>query len=181
MFLVSLATASRVGELQAVASEVSFSRGDAFLSYLPEFRAKSESEAHPLPCSFRVPSLTDFVGSLPDELLLCSVRVLRIFLHRTSSLSPRPRSLFVSPRCPSRSLSKNALSYFLHSVILQSLSSTPPASVPSSASSSHSGPSPSTSASSASSSFRAHTVLAMATSTAFARNVPVLALLEAAT
>ena len=98
LFLLSLATARRVGELQAVVADVSFSRDDAFLSYLPEFRAKSESEARPLPRSFRVPSLSDFVGSLPDELLLCSVCALCIFLHRTSSLSPRPWSLFVSPR-----------------------------------------------------------------------------------
>ena len=39
LFLLSLATARRVGELQAVSS----SGGDLFLSYLPEFRAKSES------------------------------------------------------------------------------------------------------------------------------------------
>ena len=125
LFLLSLATARRVGELQAVAADVFFSGGDAFLSYLPEFRAKSESESHPLPRSFRVPSLSDFVGSLPDELLLCPVRALRIFLRRKSSLSPRPRFLFVSPRSPSCSLSKNALSYFLRSVIIQSLSLSP--------------------------------------------------------
>ena len=52
LFLLSLATARRVGELQAVAADVSFSRGDAFLSYLSEFRAKLESEARPLPRSF---------------------------------------------------------------------------------------------------------------------------------
>ena len=37
LFLVSLATACRVGELQAVSRDVSFSGSDAFLSYLPEF------------------------------------------------------------------------------------------------------------------------------------------------
>ena len=175
LFLLSLATARRVGELQAVAANVSFSGGDAFLSYLPEFRAKSESAARPLPRSFRVPSLTEFVGSLPDELLLCPVRALRIFLRRTSSLSPRPCSHFVSPRSPSRSLSKNALSYFLRSVILQSLSLAPAASsLPSTSSAS-------LAASSASGTwFRAHSVRSVATSTAFARNVPVSSLLEAA-
>ena len=66
LFLISLATARRVGELQAVAAGVSFSRGDAFLSYVPEFCAKSESESRSLPRSFQVRSLTDFVGSLPD-------------------------------------------------------------------------------------------------------------------
>ena len=49
LFLVSLATAHRVGELHAVSSSVSFSGGDIFLSYLPEFRAKSESAVNPLP------------------------------------------------------------------------------------------------------------------------------------
>ena len=66
-----------------------------------------------------------------------------------------------------------------------------PASLPSSASSSTSGPSASassstsgpsaSSSSSTSSAFRAHSIRAMATSIAFARNVPVSALLEAAT
>ena len=182
LFLLSLATARRIGELQVVAADVSFSGGDAFLSYLPEFRAKSESASRPLPRSFRVPSLSDFVGSLPDELLLCPVRALRIFLRRTSSLSPRPRSLFVSPCSPSRSLSKNTLSYFLRSVILQSLSLAPASSsLPSTSSVSLAASSASSSSSSVPrSSFRAHSVRSVAMSTAFARNVPVSSLLEAA-
>ena len=44
LFLVSLATARRVGKLQVVAA-VSFSRSDAYLSYVPEFHAESESES----------------------------------------------------------------------------------------------------------------------------------------
>ena len=52
LFLLSLATARRVGELQAVSSAVSSSGGDLFLSYLPEFRAKSESSSNPLLRSF---------------------------------------------------------------------------------------------------------------------------------
>ena len=98
LFLVSLATARRVGELQAVARDVSFSGSDAFLSYLPEFRAKTESAVNPLPRSFCVRSLNSFIGDLPDELLLCPVRALRAYLSRTSSVMPRPRTLFASPR-----------------------------------------------------------------------------------
>ena len=80
LFLLSLATARRVGELQAVSAAVSSSsRGDLFLLYLPEFRAKSESAAKPLPRSFRVRSLRDFVGSLPGELSLCPVRALQVY------------------------------------------------------------------------------------------------------
>ena len=123
LFLVSLATERRVGELQAVSAEVSSSREDLFLSYLSEFRTKSESEARPLPGSFRVRSLSDFVGDLPDELLLCPVHALRLYLSRTASLPSRPLSLFVSPRAPSRPLSKNALSFFIRDVIAESCSS----------------------------------------------------------
>ena len=160
LFLLSLATARRVGEFQAVSSAVSSSGGDLFLSYLPEFRAKSESASNPLPRSFRVRSLRDFVGSLPNELFLCPVRALPIYLRRTSSLSPHPRSLFVSPRAPSRSLSKNALSFFLCSVIRLSF--------PSSLS-----PPPSSS--------RAHSIRAVSTSAAFSRSVPLASILAAAT
>ena len=46
-----------------------------------------------------------------------------MYLDRTLSLPARPRSLFVSPRAPSLSLSKNALSFFLRSVIADSYSS----------------------------------------------------------
>ena len=88
--------------------EVSFSGSDVYLYYLPEFRAKTESAVNPLPCSFCLRSLNDFVGDLPDELLLCPVRALRSYLSRTSSFVSRPRTLFVFPRSPSRSLSKNS-------------------------------------------------------------------------
>ena len=172
LFLVSLATARRVGELQAVSRSVSFSGGDAYLSYLPEFLAKTESASNPLPRSFCVRSLTDFVGDLPDELLLCPVRALRVFLSRTSSISPRPRSLFVSPRAPSRSLSKNALSFFLRDLIAQAYSSPAPSSSSSSSSL--------TSGGLVTSRAGAHSVRGMATSWAFSRNVPVRSLLEAA-
>ena len=137
LFLVALATARRVGELQALSAVVSESGADLFLSYLPEFRAKAESEARPLPRSFCVRSLAEFVGDLPEELLLCPVRALRCYLSRTSSLSSRPRSLFVSPRSPSRPLSKNALSFFLRSVIAKAYSSSG-LSLPSRSSSVHS-------------------------------------------
>ena len=117
LFLLSLATAKRVGELQAISCRVAFQGPDISLSYLLNFVTKTESERNPLPQSFLVKSLVEFVGDLLEERLLCPVRAVRTYLDATSSLAPRPRSLFVSPRCPSRSLSKNALSYFLHQVI----------------------------------------------------------------
>ena len=163
LLLVSLATARRVGELQAVARDVSFSGSDAFLSYLPEFRAKTESAVNPLPRSFCVRSLNSFVGNLPDELLLCPVRALRAYLDRTSSVLPRPRTLFVSPHSTARSLSKNALSFFIRDIISRAYSS-----------------SSSSSAASAPSSARAHSVCGIATSWAFAHNASLSSVLAAA-
>ena len=187
LFLLALATARRVGELQALAVGVSFSGEDAFLAYLPEFLAKSESAARPLPRSFPVHSLRDFAGDLPDELLLCPVRAIRHYLHRTSSVSPRPRSLFVSPRCPSRSLSKNALSFFIRSVIAAASDSSSLASLPSSSSVPSPVGLPPVSASSSrgartsSSRFRALGVRAVAASVAFARIASLSSVLVAAT
>ena len=97
LFLLALATAKRVGELQALSSIVTFVGGDACLSYIPQFVAKSESLTRSIPRSFLVKSLADFAAGLDDDLLLCPVRAFRFYLHRTRSLSPLRHRLFVSP------------------------------------------------------------------------------------
>ena len=89
LFLISLATAKRVGELQALSRRVSFSSSSAGLSYVPEFVAKTESAMRPLPRSFEVKSLGDFAADLPEDLLLCPVRSLPAYLDRTSGLVNR--------------------------------------------------------------------------------------------
>ena len=52
LFLLALATAKRVGELQALSRVVSFVGSDACLSYVPEFVAKSESLTRSIPFLF---------------------------------------------------------------------------------------------------------------------------------
>ena len=52
LFLISLATAKRVGELQALSRRVSLSSSSAGLSYVPEFVAKTETATRPLPLFF---------------------------------------------------------------------------------------------------------------------------------
>ena len=96
---------------------VSFVGSVACLSYVPEFVAKSESLSRSIPRSFLVKSLSDFAAVLDDDLLLCPVRALRIYLDRTLPLAPSRRRLFVSPSCPTRAMSKNAVSSFLRKVI----------------------------------------------------------------
>ena len=124
LFLLALATAKRVGELQALSSVVTFVHGDACLSYVPQFVAKSESLTRSIPRSFLVKSLSDFAAGLEDDLLLCPVQALHIYLDRTASFAPR-HHLFVSPRHPSHSLSKNAVSFFLRDVISSAGASRP--------------------------------------------------------
>ena len=97
-FFLALVMAKRVDELQAFSSHIAFRGPDLSLSYLPEFLAEmEESKRNPLPCSFLVKSLLEFVGDLPEEHLLCPLRAVRIYMDLTSSLSPHCRSLFVSP------------------------------------------------------------------------------------
>ena len=117
LFLVALATAKRVGELQALSRQVSFQGKDLFISYPPHFVAKTERPDAPLPQSFHIYSLSDFAGDLEEGSLLCPVRTVRRCLSRTKSAVTRASSLFVSPRSPSREISKNAISYFLREVI----------------------------------------------------------------
>ena len=120
LFLLSLTTAKRVGELQVLSRRVSFSSSSAGLSYVPEFVAKTETASRPLPRSFEVQSLEDFAAGVPEDLLLCPVRALSAYLARTSNIANRPRRLFVSPKCPSRAMSKNGISYMLRELIVQS-------------------------------------------------------------
>ena len=80
LFLLSLATAKRVSELQSISAHVAFRGDDLSLCYLPEFVAKTESEHNPIPRSFLVRSLAQFVGDLPEDYLLCPVRAVRIYL-----------------------------------------------------------------------------------------------------
>ena len=158
LFLLALATAKRVGELQALSSLVTFVGADACLSYIPQFVAKSESLTRSIPRSFLVKSLADFAAGLDTDLLLCPVRALRLYLPRARSLSPGRHRLFVSPRRPSRAMSKNAVSFFLREVISAAGAARP-----------HVG------------SLRAHDVRSISTSVAFHRNWSVSSVLESAT
>ena len=69
LFLVALATAKRVSELQALSFSVATQGQDLLLSYLPEFIAKTESESNPIPREFRLRNLSTFVGRNDEERL----------------------------------------------------------------------------------------------------------------
>ena len=130
-----------------LSSIVTFVAGAACLSYIPQFVAKSESLTRSIPRSFLVTSLADFAAGLDTDLLLCPVWALRLYLLRARSLSPGRHRLFVSPRRPSRAMSKNAVSFFLGEVISAAVAARPQVG-----------------------SLRAHDVLSVSTSVAFHRN-----------
>ena len=158
LFLLALATAKRVGGLQALSSVVTFVGHDACLSYVPQFVAKSKSLSRSIPRSFLVKSLSDFAAGLDEDLLLCPVRALRIYLDRTHPMAPVRHRLLVSRRRPSRAMSKNAVSFFLREVIHAAGASIPEVGF-----------------------VRAHEIRGVSTSVAFHRNWSVSAVLESAT
>ena len=77
--------------------------------------AKTGSQSNPIPRSFTVKS--------PSQLVICQrtgcfVQYGRSsYLDVTKGMSPRSQLLFVSPRRPSRPISKNAASFFLKETI----------------------------------------------------------------
>ena len=122
LFLLSLAASRWVGDLQALLAGV-FLGGCPVPLSLPGFRAMPQSSIRTLLRSFLLRSLRDFVGSPPAELLLCPFRALRLCFCYAASFPSCPRSFFLSPRSPSRSLSPRAFSFFFRVVLAGAISS----------------------------------------------------------
>ena len=114
LFLLAMATAKRVSELQALSFSVSFQGEDLVLYYDPFFRAKTESASNPLPRSVIVPSLSDFAGDLPER-VQCPVRAIKFLRKAARSASYIPSRLFVSPWNLER-----AMSFYLRQLIVDS-------------------------------------------------------------
>ena len=121
VFLLALASAKRVGELHALSFRVSHTAGwkSISFSFLPDFVAKNQdpSKYDERFSSFSVPSLDDFVGSDPEELLLCPVRAMKTYLSRTQAFRPQLKSLFISTLKKPKVVAKNTISFWLREVI----------------------------------------------------------------
>ena len=116
IFLTALATAQRVGELQALSNNIGFGRdGSLLLSYSPDFLAKTETLINQVNRSFKIETLSSITNDR-QELLLCPVRAIKKYLKLTDSPG-RAKKLFVSPRNFSKPLSKNAITLFLKKAI----------------------------------------------------------------
>ena len=158
-FWVSLATAKLFSEIQALSKTVAAIGNDLVVSFLPHFIAKTERADAPVSRSFHVLSLREFAGDLEEGSLLCPVQDLNIYLQRASSVVVRASSWFVSPRSPSRPISKNAVSYFLREVLSEAGAVRQDVAAP----------------------LRTHSVRGVATSVSFLQNWSISKVLEAAT
>ena len=118
LFLLAMATAKCMEELQDLSFSVSHWGDDLVLHYDPFFLAKTESVSNPLPRSVIVQSLADFVGDLPER-VLCPVLAISYLRRAARSVEFTPSSLFVSPSDPKRTMSKNAMSFFLRQLITE--------------------------------------------------------------
>ena len=112
LFLVALATAHRVGELNALSSCVGFNKeGSALLSFCHDFVAKTQLKDKSVLRDFTIPALSSITNDR-DELLLCPVRALKLYL-KVTRFETRANRLFVLPRDFSKPLSKNATVYLI--------------------------------------------------------------------
>ena len=119
LFLLAMALAKRMSELQALCKDMGFTAEGALVSLMLGFRAKNDNKVRSLPRNFLVKGLTHLVGP-EEEAKLCPVRALRAYLERTKNLRQEEvKNLFLAPKNPSRPASKNALVYFLKSTILE--------------------------------------------------------------
>ncbi|MPC97527.1 hypothetical protein E2C01_092845 [Portunus trituberculatus] len=110
--------------MQALSHKTTWQGQDLLVSYLLEFIVKTDMADHSTPREFRIKSLATVVGSEDVERLLCLVRAVRHYLQRTA-LPTRPCNLFLAVKCPSRPMSKAAISFFLWDTIKSAHASFP--------------------------------------------------------
>ena len=162
LFLLSLATAKRIGEIQGVSKLISYKGENAILEYLPEFHPKTDRPENPVPRDYEVKALSTIVGRYDEERLLCPVRALRYYLQETNKLEMRPRNLFVALRKKEKPISKNGISYLLRETIKEAHISQPTREYPRG-------------------DIRAHSIRGIATSLNFMKNKSFTSVMEAAT
>ena len=101
LFLVAMALASRIGELQALSPSVGWGRDghSVKLAWVPEFMAKTETPVtpdNPVPREFVLHALSQDTPE-KEELLLCPVRALRYYLYRVESFEAQAGQVVCCP------------------------------------------------------------------------------------
>ena len=124
VFLIALATAARVGEIHAIdVTRIKFQRrehGAVFLGLCWDFIAKNQLPGQS-DRQFKIPPLSSIVGREDEEeLLLCPVRALKIYLERTKEDRGKRKRLFLPvSKTVKTEISKNAIALWLRATILE--------------------------------------------------------------
>ena len=120
LFLLTLASAMRVGELHALSHRVSHSTGwrEVSFSFVPGFVAKIQDQSSPDLRfeSFTIPALPKSRDS-PNGRLLCPVHAVKHYLTRTAQHRPLCERLFVTSGRTKKEISKDTVSFWLRRVI----------------------------------------------------------------
>ena len=122
VFLLALASAKRISELQALSYVVARKRDwlSVTLSFVPEFVAKTEVPGDPATRlkPVELPALTTILGQRDEDATLCPVRALRQYLSLTEHARPACRRLFVTTgRRTPKAVSKNTISFWIKEVV----------------------------------------------------------------
>ena len=118
LFLVAAASARRRSELHALSVKkgfIRFSPAGVHLLPDPSFLAKNQSASF-TPKAIVLPTLSS-VSSIREDHLLCPVRALKWYTHRTKHLRGST-ALFILPRSPYTPASKDTISKWLIRLIL---------------------------------------------------------------
>ena len=123
VFLISLASGRRCSDLRAMSfSRLKWRRSDGaailnlLLDYLPKNLRSTDDPSTMAPIV--IPSLAEYAGpDLPEEILNCPVRALKIYLNRTKDLRGHKQLLFVATVNLEREISVSTISGWISSCI----------------------------------------------------------------
>ena len=123
VFLVGMATAARVGELHAIdVTRITFDVGRSRVMHLGlalDFVAKNQGLSEEAR-TFHIVPLDQIVGHQDHEdLSLCPVRAVKYYLNRTKQSRKQRKRLFLPLGDRKGEISKNSISFWLKSAILE--------------------------------------------------------------
>ena len=120
LFLLALALAKRIGELDALSYRVSHTRdwGEVSFAFVTGFVAKTQDPSSLAPRfeGFSVPALPNAQNNRNGR-LLCPVQAVKVYLDRTASHHPRCERLFVTAGRSKKEIAKTTVSFWLRKTI----------------------------------------------------------------
>lgn len=118
VFLFALASAKRVSEIHGLMASISHPEdwSSVSLDFAPDFLAKTELPGDTIGRSLTIPALSQ-LASDPEDLRLCPVRALRIYLERTATSRPAASRLFVPISASRSSVSRSTISLWIKTTI----------------------------------------------------------------